>query len=65
MKSKTFNISIDSPSLNILSFLYLLQIIERTYVFCKKYGNAGFSNLLYLLQITQYNFFIFLIVENI
>ena len=35
IKSRTFNISIDSSSLNIFSssFLHLLQIIERTNVF--------------------------------
>ena len=60
-----FNISIDSFSLNIFlsSFLQLLQIMERTNVFSKRYDILGFSN--FILQITQYNFFIFLVIENI
>ena len=56
-----FNISIDSSSLNIFSslFLYhLLGVIEGTNV-------LDFSNFQYLLQIVQYNFFIFLFIENI
>ena len=62
-----FNISIDSSSLNIFSssFLQLLQIIERTSVFSKRYDILGFSNFLYLPQIAQYNFTLFLIIENI
>ena len=62
-----FNISIDSSSLNIFSssFLQLLQIIERTSVFSKWYDILGFSNFLYLPQIVQYNFTVFLIIENI
>ena len=61
MKPTIFNISIDSSSFNIFSspFLHLLQIIERTNVFSKKYDVLGFSNFLYLPQITQYNFFHF------
>ena len=53
-----FNISIDSSSLNIflLSFLYLLQIIERANLYSKMYDILGFLNFLYLPQITQNNF---------
>ena len=47
------------------SFLHLLQIIEIASVFSKRYDFLGFSNFLYLPQITQYNFFIFLVIENI
>ena len=52
-----FNISIDSSSLDIFSssYLYLLQIIERTSVFSKRYDILRFSTFLYLMQIT-YNF---------
>ena len=45
--------------------LHLLQKIERTHVFSKRYDILGFSNFLYLPQITQHNFFIFLTTENI
>ena len=41
-----------------------MQIIEKTSVFSKWYDILGFSNSLYLPQITQYIFFIFLIIEN-
>ena len=47
------------------SFLHLLHIIERTNVFSKRYDILGFSNSLYLPQITQYNFFILIVFENI
>ena len=62
-----FNILIDSSSLDILSssFSHLLEIIERTNVFSKRYGILGFSNFLHLPQITQYNFFVFLVTENV
>ena len=62
-----FNTSIDSSSLNNFSslFLDLLQIIERSTVSSKRYDILGFSNFLYLPQITQYNFFIVLVIENI
>ena len=40
-------------------------MIEGTTVFPKSYDLLGFSNFLYLPQITQYNFFIFLDIENI
>ena len=61
------NISIESSSLNIFlySFLHLLQIIEKTNVFSKKYDILGFPNFLYLPQIMQYFFLIFLVIENI
>ena len=67
MKSRIFNNSIDSSSLNNFSssFLHLLQIIERTNFFSKRYDILGFSNFLYLPQILQYYFFIFLVIENI
>ena len=62
-----FNTSIDSSSLNNFSslFLDLLQIIERSTVSSKRYDILGFSNFLYLPQITQYNFFTVLVIENI
>ena len=46
-------------------FNILLQIIERTNVFSKRYDILDFSNFIYLPQIMQYNFFIYLIIENI
>ena len=66
IKPIIFNISIDSSSLNNFSFLFLclLQIIERT-VFSVRYDILGFSNFLYLPQIMQYSFFIFLVNKNI
>ena len=66
MKPINFNISIDS-SLNTFSssFLDLLQIIERNRVFSKMYDILGLSNFLYLPQIMQYNFFIFLVIKSI
>ena len=66
LKRRIFNLSIDSSSLNNFSssFLHLLQITERT-VFSNSYDILGFSNFLYLQQKTQYNFFIFLVIENI
>ena len=50
MKPKTFNISIDSSSLNTFSssFFHLLQIIERTDVFTEMYDILGFLFFLYL-----------------
>ena len=67
IKPRIFDISIDSSSLNFFSssFLHLLGITERTNVFSKMYDILGFSNFLYLPQITKYNFFIFLIIKNI
>ena len=67
IKPRTFNISTDSSSLNIFSssFLHLLQIIERTNVFSKRYDSLGFSNFLYLPQITQVNILIFYLNKNI
>ena len=67
MKNKFFNISIDYSSLNnfLSPFFHLLQIIEWTNVFSKRYDILGFSNFLYLPKIRQYNFFIFLAVEKI
>ena len=58
---RTFNISIDSSSLNnfLSSFLHLLQIIERTNVFPRRYDILGFPNFLYLPQKIQYNFLSF------
>ena len=41
-KSWIFYISTDSSSLNISSFLDLLQIIERTNIFAKMYDILGF-----------------------
>ena len=66
MKPRIFNISIDSSSLNIFSssLLHLLQTTERT-IFLKMYYILAISNFLYLPEITQYNFFIFLVTENI
>ena len=40
-------------------------MIERTNVFSEMYEILGFSSFLYLPQITQYIFFIFLVIENI
>ena len=59
--------SIDSSSLNIFSseFLHLLQIIEITNAFSKRYEILGFSSFLYFLQITQHYFFIFFVIETI
>ena len=67
MKTRIFNISIGSSSLNNFasSFLHLLQVIETTNVLSKRYDILGFSDFLYLIQITQNNFFIFLVIENI
>ena len=48
-----------------LVLIFPLQIIERTNVFSERYDILGFTNFLYLLQITQYNLFIFLVIENI
>ena len=58
IKPRIINISIDPSSLDTISssFLHLLQITERT-VFSKMYDILGFSNFLYLPQITQYKFF--------
>ena len=42
-----------------------MQIKEGTNVFSKRYDILGLSNFLYLLQITQYNISIFLVIENI
>ena len=58
------NIPLDSSFLNIFSssFLHLVQIIEKTNVFLK-HDVLDFSNFLYSPQITQYNFFIFLVTE--
>ena len=55
LNQKTFNISIDSPSLNSFSFSFshLLQIMEMTNVFSKMYDNQGFLSFLYLPQIAQ------------
>ena len=54
-------------SLNICSssFLHLLKMTERTNAFSNRYDILLFSNLLHLPQITQYDFFIFLVIENI
>ena len=41
-KPRIFHISTDSDSLNISSFLDLLQIIERTNIFAKMYDILGF-----------------------
>ena len=62
----TFNISIDSSSLNNFSssLLHLLHIIERTNVFSKRYENFDFSNFLCLPQITKYYLIIFLVFEK-
>ena len=67
VKPRILNISINSSSLNIFSssFFYLMEIIDRTSVFPKGYDILGFSSFLYLPQITQSEFSIFLITENI
>ena len=67
IKPRIFNISIDSSFLNVFShsFLQLQQIIERTKVVSKMYDILGFSNFLYLPQVTQHIFFIVLVIENI
>ena len=63
IKPRVFDISIDSSSLIIFSsaFVQWLQIIEKTmmYVFSMMFDILGFSNFLYLPQITQNNLFIF------
>ena len=63
IKPRTFDISIDSSSLNnfLSSFLHLLQIIERTNVFSKRYDILGFfkfyiptgSNAIYFFHLFQ------------
>ena len=62
LNQKFFNISIDSSSLDIFSspFLHLLQIKEIIDVFSNRNDISGFSNFLYLPQITQYDSFILL-----
>ena len=67
IKPIIFNISIDSSSLNnfSFSFLYLHQIIESTNVCSKRYDVLSFSKFLYLAQMTQYNFLIFLVIEEV
>ena len=67
IKPKIFNILIDYFPLNSFSllFLHLLQITERTKKFFYKYDILDFLNFLHLLRITQDNFFIFLVIENI
>ena len=40
-------------------------LIKRTNVSCKRYDILDFSHLTYLPQIRQYNFLIFLVIENI
>ena len=42
-----------------------MEIAERTSVFSKRYDVLRFSGFLYLPQITQYYFFIFLVFENV
>ena len=66
IKPRVFNISIDSSSLNNFSssFLHLLQIVERSNIFSKKYDILGL-NFLCLPQIMQYFLLIFLVIENI
>ena len=39
--------------------------MERINIFSKMYDILGFSNFLYLPQIIEYNFFIFLVIEYI
>ena len=67
IRPRVFNISTDSSSLNIfLIFNFnLLQVKERTSVFSKMFDILGYSDFLYLPQIMQYSFFIFLVTENI
>ena len=68
IKPRIFNISIDSFFLSIFFsclFLHLLQIIERANVFSKRYDSLGFSNFLYLPQITQVNILIFYLNKDI
>ena len=59
MKPRIFNISMDFCSLNIFSssLLHLLQVIERTNVFAKRYDVFIFIYLFIYLLI--FNFFIF------
>ena len=45
--------------------MHLQKIKERTNDFSKRYYLLGFSNCLNLPKIMQYNFFIFLTIENI
>ena len=65
-KPRISNSSIDSSSLNSFSssFLHLLQMIEKTNIF-KSYYILGFSNFLYLPEITHNSFLIFLVMGNI
>ena len=58
IKPRIFNISIGFSSLNNFasSFLHLLQIIERTNAFSKRYDILGFPTFLYLPQIMEYSF---------
>ena len=60
------NISNEFSPLNIFSstFLQFMQVIERTNVFYKMHDILRFLHFLYLQQITQYNFFMLLVIEN-
>ena len=61
IKPRIFNISIDSSSLNAFSssFLHLLQIIERTSVFSKRYYIFGFFKFFMLPTDNTISFFHF------
>ena len=67
IKPRIFNIAIDFFYSDIFSssFLQLQEKTERSNAFSKMYDILDFSNFLYLTQITQYNFFLLLVTENI
>ena len=67
IKPRIFNIAIDFFYSDIFSssFLHLLEKTERSNAFSKMYDILDSSNSLYLTQITQHNFFILLVIENI
>ena len=67
IKPRIFNIAIDFFYSDIFSssFLHLLEKTERSNAFSKMYDILDSSNSLFLTQITQYNFFILLVIENI
>ena len=62
IKLRILNTSIDCPYSNIFSssFPHLLQVM---FFFLKIHDILGFLNFLCLPQITQYNFFIFLVIK--
>ena len=54
---KAFNISVDSSFLNI--YIQIINVLLKIYV------NLGLSNFLYLLDLMQKMFFIFIFLESI